>query len=84
MIRPTPEQWWSDMSGADRARFMDEVAPGARVSLDLWMKLRGVGIIAAGSGYGDHGWEYYLPAEHLSYVLSRAAERGSGDADRPR
>jgi len=43
------------MSRADRAQFMDEVMPGARVSLDLWMKLRRVGIIAAGSGYGDHG-----------------------------
>jgi hypothetical protein len=63
------------MSGADQAQFMDEVVPGGRVSLDLWMKLRRLGIIAVGSGYGDHAWEYYLPAAHLSYVLSRAAER---------
>jgi hypothetical protein len=77
MIRPTPEQWWGETSSADQAQFMDEVAPGARVSLDLWMKLRRAGIIAAGSGYGDHMWEYYLPTGHLSYVLSRAAERSA-------
>jgi hypothetical protein len=74
MTRPTPEQWWNDMSGADRAQFIQEVIPDSRVSLDLWMKLRRDGIISAGTGYGAHNWEYYLPASHLRYVLSRAAD----------
>lgn len=75
MTRPTPEQWWNEMSGADRVQFMNEVVPEVRVSLDMWMKLRRAGIIAAGSGYGDHNWEYYLPGPHLRFVLSQAAER---------
>ena len=75
MTRPTPEQWWDAMSGADRAQFMEEVVRDGRVSLDLWIKLRRDRIIPTGTGYGDHDWGYYLPAAHLSYVLSRAAER---------
>ena len=63
------------MSGHDRAQFMYEVVPEGRVSLEMWMKLRRDGFIAAGTGYRDHNWEYYLPASHLRYVLSRAAER---------
>ena len=63
------------MSGADRAQFMREVVPDGRVSLDMWMKLRRDGILPGGGGYREHNWEYYLPADHLSYVLSRAAER---------
>jgi hypothetical protein len=75
MTRPTPEQWWNDMSGADRAQFIQEVVPDGRVSLEMWMKLRRDGIVSAGGGYRDHEWEYYLPASHLRYVLSQAAER---------
>jgi hypothetical protein len=76
MTRPTPEQWWNDMSGADRAQFLQEVAPGARVSLEMWMKLRRDRMISAGGGYSAHSWEYYLPAPHLTYVLSQAAQTG--------
>jgi hypothetical protein len=75
MTRPTPEQWWDGMSCSDRAQFMEEVVRAGRVSLDLWIKLRRDRIIPTGTGYGDHDWDYYLPAAHLRYVLSRAAER---------
>jgi hypothetical protein len=75
MTRPTPEEWWNGMSRADQSELMDEVAPDSRVSLDLWMKLRHAGVLSAGGGYGEHGWEYYLPESHLRYVLARAAER---------
>jgi hypothetical protein len=75
MTRPTPEQWWDAMSGADRSQFLEEVVQDGRVSLDLWMKLRRDRIIPTGTGYGDHDWGYYLPAAHLRYLLSRAAER---------
>jgi len=56
---------------------MEAVAPDSHVSLDLWMKLRRDGLLPTGRGYGDHDWEYYLPAAHLRYVLSRAAERSA-------
>jgi hypothetical protein len=75
MTRPTPEQWWDAMSGADQAQFMEAVVLNGRVSLDLWMKLRRDRIIPTGTGYGDHDWGYYLPSAHLTYVLSRAAEK---------
>lgn len=65
------------MSGADRAEFMQEVAPDSRVPLELWMKMRRDGLIPTGRGYGDHNWEYYLPTSHLTYLLSRAAERSA-------
>jgi hypothetical protein len=77
MTQPTPQQWWDAMSGADRTQFMEAVAPDSHVSLDLWMKLRRDGLLPTGRGYGDHDWEYYLPAAHLRYVLSRAAERSA-------
>jgi hypothetical protein len=76
-MRPSPEQWWSGMSRADQAEFMNEVTTGGPISLDMWMKLRGGGVVSPGSGYVEHEWEYYLPASHLGYVLARAAERGA-------
>ena len=63
------------MKEADRATFMDQVAVGRRVSLDLWIKMRSAGVLAAPNGYGNHPWEHYLLADHLRYVLARAAER---------
>jgi hypothetical protein len=75
MPRLTPEDWWATLSEADRAAFMDQVAVGRRVSLDLWMKMRTTGVLAAPNGYGNHPWEYYLVGDHLRYVLARAAER---------
>ena len=66
------------MTEADRAAFMDQVAVGRRVSLDLWMKMRTAGVLAAPNGYGNHPWEYYLLGDHLRYALARAAERATG------
>jgi hypothetical protein len=75
MPRATPEQWWSGMNESDRTAFMDQAATGRRVSLELWMKMRSAGILAAPNGYGNHPWEYYLPATYLQYVFARASER---------
>jgi hypothetical protein len=81
MSRPTPEEWWNGMSEADRAAFMDQVAVGRRVSFDLWMKMGSTEVLAANHGYGDHPWEYYLPGDHLRYVLERAEERAGGQSE---
>jgi hypothetical protein len=78
MPRPTPQLWWNAMSNADRAAFMDQVAVGRRVSLDLWMKMRSAEVLAAPNGYANHPWEYYLPGDHLRFVLARAADRATG------
>jgi hypothetical protein len=75
MPRPSPEKWWNGMNDSDRSAFMDQVAMGRRVSLELWMKLRGAGVLPAPNRYGNHPWEYYLPAPYLRYVLARASER---------
>jgi hypothetical protein len=80
MSRPTPEEWWTGLREADRNAFMDQVAVGRRVSLDLWMKLRSAGVLAAPNGYANHPWEYYLPADHLRYVLARAVERNGDES----
>jgi hypothetical protein len=75
MARPSPEDWWLGMNGADRAAFMDQVAMGRRVSLDLWIKMRSAGVLVGSGGYANHPWEFYLPGDHLRFVLARAAER---------
>jgi hypothetical protein len=77
MMQQTPEQWWRGMTSGDQTELMDEVDPDSRVSLELWLKLRRAGVIPVGSGFGDHGWEYYLPTSYLRYVLARAAERAA-------
>jgi hypothetical protein len=69
-----------ELREADRNAFMDQVAVGRRVSLDLWIKLRSAGVLAAPNGYGNHPWECCVPRDHLRYVLARAVERNGDES----